>query len=133
MIFIVWMLILTTTINAYPVIISEQGTNHTLNKEIVYSYPERYYRGVDSVTFTNQPLNISGHLKTGGYEVKWWWRWSYYYFYDAKIRVYGVQIINYTYVDMKDGLNHELCHHQEFYKLHKKVANETYAETCILR
>ena len=47
-------LIFSSSINAFPTIISEQGINHTKSKQLVYSIPKVYFRDVDEIIFTNK-------------------------------------------------------------------------------
>lgn len=118
--------LLSGTAHAYPTITHEDGTNITLNKQLVYSLPEKYFNGVDEITFTNEPIKHNGKLYTGWYSVNWYGD----YFFNARIWVFGKKIINYTEGDMNKTLKHELCHHKSYYKLHDKVYSDEYAEDC---
>lgn len=128
------LLILTASISAYPAIISEKGTNHSLNKKLVFGFPESYYNGVDSITFTNTPVKYGEHNKTGRYSINWWkFRNGDIYFYNGRIWIYGMKIKGYDEQKMKQTLHHELCHIQGYAKERILYNDEKYAEKCILR
>lgn len=112
--------------SSYPNIISDSGTNHTLNKQVVYSIPEHYFNGVDTVEFTNQ--GVFGN-RAGYYHIYW----INNYYYGGKIWIYGGQATNWNETEMRKTLKHELGHNDWFYNLHNKINNEEYADEFRIR
>ena len=134
LVFIIIFMIISLSSNAYPMIISEKGTNHSLNKRLIYQYPESYYLGVDSITFTNTPVRYGEFNKTARYSINWWrFRDGSLYVYNGKIWIYGKKIKGYGEKEMVKILHHELCHIQLYVKEKKPYNDEVYAENCILR
>ena len=126
--------IMSSAADAYPNIIHEKGTNPRQNMELVYTFPESYYQGVDKITFTNTPVRYGEKDKTGRYTINWWkFRNGDIYFYNGYIWVYGKQIKNYGKHQMLESLHHELCHIQYYVKDKHTYNNETHAINCILR
>ena len=76
-IFVLISLILISFTYAYPIIISEEGTNHQQNKDLIYSIPEEYYQYVDNIYFADKPKKIYKFLfftinyTAGWYEVEY--------------------------------------------------------------
>lgn len=50
-IIVMLLIVLVAQASAYPIIISHQGTNHSLNKQITYSTPKDLMRGINSISF----------------------------------------------------------------------------------
>ena len=133
-ILLIVMILLPFQAYAYPNIIHEKGTNQTMNLELVYTFPERWYDGVDSITFTKDGIPLGEGLIVAKYGINWYTpRNGDTYYYNGRIWIFGKKIKNYNEHNMLEALHHELCHIQHYVKDKKNYNNETHAETCILR
>tara|TARA_Y100000310_G_C20583092_1_gene763982 strand:+ start:781 stop:1236 length:456 start_codon:yes stop_codon:yes gene_type:complete len=108
----------TSFVSAYPIIISEEGVNHSEAKELVYSIPESYYEDVEIIEFVNEPIyhwvrsedNPNEYIwefNAGWYNV--WWD-KQHRCYNGKIQIYyfpNTELNHYTYYEL---LRHELGH-----------------------
>ena len=128
LVFVVSILLLSSTVFAYPTIISESSINHTQAKQLVYSIPEEYYRYVDNIHFVNEPRNM-------------WWDWNTFWFLEEKAwydiiydydnnECYKADI--YIYDKKQEYLVHELGHIYSICELKKPYNNETFAEDFII-
>ena len=48
---VIILILFSNFVYSYPVIITEQGVNHTEVKQLVYSIPEKYYKFIDVIEF----------------------------------------------------------------------------------
>lgn len=130
-------LLVVPLVNSYPSITSDYGTNHTRNKELIHSIPEKYFDGVDSIEFTGSLNAHYSRVNLGYYRVNWY-RDN---FYGAKIWVYagyipywnGTDMIKWGMPQMNRTLKHELGHHDWYYNKHNKVNDENYANKFEIR
>ena len=118
-------MVLISSVFAFPIIISEQGVNHTQIKELVYSIPEEYYKYVDVIEFVNEPRDR-------------WWDWNIFWFIEEKAWYYvdydfdNDKCIktNISVYDMEsEYLIHELGHIYYICELKKPYNNETFASS----
>ncbi len=115
---------------AYPVIISNEGVNHTRAKELVYSIPEKYYRYVDTIEFVSEPIrkfywendNEAEIIKYGGWYHTYWNK--DHICYNGKILIYN---INYNI------LKHEIGHAYEYCDLKKDISTEDFANEFVIK
>lgn len=97
----------------YPVIVSEQGINHSEAKALVYSIPTEYYSHVDRIDFINNPhpQNTKGYFSV---------RWDYMHrCYKGRIQIYKRSY---------PVLLHELGHIYWHCELNESELSEEYAE-----
>lgn len=93
------------SVSAYPIIVSEQGVNHTKAKQLVYSIPEEYYEYVDVIEFVNEPIKKYNWISDTEAEITYYggWYWAYWdrdhNCFNGKIWIYDL-----------DYLVHELGH-----------------------
>ena len=91
------------------IIISGSGVNHSLSKEVVYSFPEEIYKGVDRVEFTNED-----HGNVGGWYRYWYWtKYDERVGYDSAITIFNSDKLSYW--SLFNILQHELGHHDWYY------------------
>ena len=100
-----------------PILIHNQGTNITTNKNLVDSIDENYYKYVKSIEF---------------YPERFYWGSQYVYgrmytFWDSYHNCFNGKI--WTITDKKT-LMHELCHFRWFCEKKRDINNETFAEEC---
>lgn len=104
----------------YPIIISEQGINHSEVKQLVYSIPKEYYEYVDIIEFVNTPIckvyDIHGQQKC-------YKGWSHVYW-DTNHQCFDGKII----LSNPNLLMHELGHIYELCKLNKDISTEEFAK-----
>ncbi len=125
LILMVFVVLISSTAFAYsyPIIISEQGVNHTQAKELVYSIPEEYYRYVDVVEFVNNDYSA------GYYTMKWN---NKHLCYNGKITInymdrnIYLEYLGYDY--NKEILEHELGHIYEHCILKEDFSTEEFAD-----
>lgn len=112
----------------YPVIISESGTNHTLNKQLVYSFKESQFEHVRKIEFKKDAARCVGLDKYG--QKKCWVGW-YWVMRDKNNNCIRGEIL--LSEPNTNTLKHELCHIQWACKLKQTTNNEEYAENCTLK
>ena len=122
--------ILTTQIvlGAYPDIVSDSDTNHTANKELVYSIPVEYYKSVDTIIFENNLIAESTWLHGGYGKLAAWgftealWDDKYHYCYQGTVWIDATNDYNIQFV-----LLHELGHIHDFCEVKSNISTEQYA------
>ena len=127
----VWLIYFNVALAQYPVIITDQHTNHTQAKELVYSIPEHYYKHVDVIEFVQDGSvwcqideyhpnhNCSGMAITHW----WWWDWSAWLHPEWEHgSCFDVTILTTVSFDV---LQHELGHVHEQCELRRNVNNES--------
>lgn len=105
----------------YPIIISEQGINHTESKQLIYSIPQEYYEYVNIIEFVNQPIckEIQQKCYRGWSQVYWDKNHNCY---NGKIRLQNTSLII-----------HELGHIYELCELKRNITTEEFAENFRIR
>ena len=92
---------LSTTVLAYPIIISQEGTDHQKNKELIYSIPKNNFKYVEIVEFRSKPIKHNNKIYQGYAYVYW----DYYHnCYKGKIEIY-----NYIILSHELGHIYDLC------------------------
>ena len=117
------LVITTTTITtamAYPFLISERGTNHTQNKELVYSIPEKYFNFVDTIEFKPDYAYCRAY---GDFEQKKCYSGRSYVKWDVYHNCYNGIII----LSNPKYLIHELGHIYEHCELKRNISTEEFA------
>ena len=120
-IFVMLLLVFSISVTAYPIIISEQGVNHTQAKELVYSIPEEYYEYVDIIEFVNKP--ICRTIDEFGQKNCWdGWYWIYWnnnhQCHNGKIIIYRLSY---------EMIQHELGHIYQICNLKQPTNDEEFA------
>lgn len=124
LIFWVLLVILSNAVSAYPIIISESGTNHTLNSQLVYSIPEKYYKFVEKVEFVNG-FGARCIVLDEYDQMKCWKGWNSVYWDKNHNCLYGNIIL--SIADIK-VLIHELGHIYEYCELKRDTSTEEFAD-----
>ena len=106
----------------YPIIISEQGTNHTLNKELVYSIPTKYFEYIDRIEFVNDYLGCEIIDAYGQKRCLRGWSWVHW---DENHKCYNGKII--LSENSLRLLMHESGHIYELCKLKRNITTEEFA------
>ena len=119
------LLMLPIVFGNYPAIVTSEGMNHTIAKELVYSVPEHYYKHVDKIEF---------HID---YRIESFWvpngpGWGYafadsYWIHNQWQCVGGFIDLEYNVFNSdcrKFILMHELGHMDEFCNQHKEYSSE---------
>lgn len=93
----------------FLIIISGSGVNHSMSKEVVNSFPEEIYQGIDKIEFTDKEHDTRG----GIYRFWYWTKYNKRVGYDSTITIYNSDKLSYW--SLFDILQHELGHHDYFY------------------
>jgi len=91
------------------VIISGNGVNHSLSKEVVNSFPQEIYKGINSIEFSEKQHDTRG----GIYYFTYWTKYDKRVGYDSDIIIYNSKELSFW--SLFNVLQHELGHHDYFY------------------
>lgn len=109
------LILLSSFTSAFPFIISEDGTNVTENKQLVYSIPEEYFNYVNSIYFYSNRFYWETK-KVDGYAYVFWNN-KFHNCYNGKIWT----------IQNKKILIHELGHIYELCSLKRNTTTEEFA------
>ena len=127
-VYLVWGVLLLQMVYAYPVIVTEQGINHTKSVAIVKSIPEKYYKHVDRIDFVAYDWarckatdNDQQRCSAG-----WYWAW-----WNNNHECNFTRIILGTRNQSlyKKTLTHELGHIFEHCELKRDYSSEQFADS----
>ena len=118
-----FILILPSTFADYPIIISNQGVNHTQAKQLVYSIPEEYYKYVNVIEF----VKGYAHEKIiDKFVQKKVWKGWYWVYWNKNHECFNGKII--LSEINRSLLIHELGHIEEHCLLKKDISTEEFAD-----
>lgn len=110
-------------INAYPVIVSDSGLNHTKNVELVNSIPDKYLKHIDTISFINSAWAKCRIYGSHNQSICWkGWYWAYW---TKSHDCHHTKIILSS--NEYDILEHELGHVYELCELKKDYSTEEFA------
>ena len=129
---VIILILFSNLLYSYPVIITEQGVNHTEVKQLVYSIPEKYYKFIDVIEFRPYYAYCRVYDELGQkkcYDGWYWVYWDnkYHYCFNGKIILNSISKYTNKYI-----LIHELCHIVEHCLLKKNYSTEIFADICEL-
>jgi len=124
------MVLVVSNVIAYPIIISEQGINHTEAKQLVYSIPKAYYKYVNSIEIINKRfVHCSIYDNYGQQKCNMGWNWIYW---DLNHNCYSVKI-NVGKYESQKTLIHELGHVYEYCELKRDISTEEFADNFVIK